>query len=56
MTLQNAYWNGYDAYWTGDILRNNPYLDREDRREWECGWQDAEYENDLEMSEMMEEF
>lgn len=44
MTNRQAYDEGYDAYWEGIDLSDNPY-DKEtegaERDSWEAGWREA---------------
>ena len=45
---QDAYVNGWDAYFNGKSLEQNPYGVSEDelREEWAWGWKDASRTND----------
>lgn len=39
MADNDAYHEGYDAYWDGVDVSNNPYDEEiEERRSWEAGW------------------
>jgi ribosome modulation factor len=42
MSSDEAYEEGYDAYWDGVDGNNNPYdEDTDERRRWEEGWIEA---------------
>ena len=44
MAANNAYDEGYDAYWDGADVSDNPYNEEEEfeeRRSWEDGWRAA---------------
>jgi hypothetical protein len=42
MTINNAYDEGYDAYWDGGDVSDNPYDEGTDERPfWEEGWRAA---------------
>jgi ribosome modulation factor len=42
MAANNAYDEGYDAYWDGSDVSDNPYDEEtEERRYWEDGWRAA---------------
>ncbi len=53
MTNNNAYEEGYDAYWEGVDAGDNPYDEEKDanaRLAWEQGWRKAR-EHDYDESE-----
>jgi ribosome modulation factor len=42
MTNNDAFQEGYDAYWEGVDVSDNPYDEEtDDRRSWEEGWRAA---------------
>lgn len=42
MSDDDAFEDGYDAYWEGFDVSDNPYdEDTDDRRSWEEGWRAA---------------
>ena len=42
MTYHDAFKDGYDAYWEGVDVSDNPYDEEtEERRSWEEGWRAA---------------
>ena len=42
MSTNDAYEDGYDAYWDGIDVSGNPYDEEtEERRYWEDGWRSA---------------
>ena len=42
MVANDAFEEGYDAYWDGVDVSGNPYKeDTDDRRSWEEGWRAA---------------
>jgi ribosome modulation factor len=42
MAANDAYEEGYDAYWDGVDVTDNPYeADTTDHRSWEAGWRAA---------------
>jgi ribosome modulation factor len=42
MSANDAFEKGYDAYWDGMDVSDNPYdQDTEERRKWEDGWRAA---------------
>jgi hypothetical protein len=46
MTGSNVFEEGYDTYWDGVAVSDNPYNeDSENRRAWEAGWRPARNHN-----------
>jgi ribosome modulation factor len=44
MTDYDAFEKGYDAYWEGADVSDNPYdkkIDADERESWETGWREA---------------
>ncbi len=51
MNSSDAYEEGYDAYWDGVDVTDNPYEeDTDDHRRWEEGWR-AAHKHDYDESE-----
>jgi ribosome modulation factor len=51
MSINDAFDKGYDAYWDGVDVSDNPYdAETEERHSWEEGWRTAR-EHDYDESE-----